>query len=281
MQNTTTLFLMNGDTPDAVVTGLAEAAANTQAHLSCLIIETAPDLPMTAYGIPPYGAWSIPDNWGEKMEDAHQRQNKRVQEIEQLLARANTSGDVQSAFCVASEIKYHVGRKARVSDIAYIAPNMRDNKDVWREASHGVLFHSPIGLIANATGTLQPKRIFIAWDSSKASSRAVHAALPYLKEADEVVIACFDPLSTAGADGEDPGTGLASWLSHHGCTVTVSQYPSGGKEIGEAIEKRAREFGADLVVMGAYGHARMLQAVFGGTTTTMIDQTELPVLLAH
>ncbi len=47
------------------------------------------------------------------------------------------------------------------------------------------------------------------------------------------------------------------------------------------IKHRAKEFGADLVVMGAYGHARVIQTILGGTTRTMIEQTELPVLVAH
>ncbi|MFY0312091.1 universal stress protein, partial [Leisingera sp. D0M16] len=91
----------------------------------------------------------------------------------------------------------------------------------------------------------------------------------------------FDPDLTDERDGEDPGTDAAAWLSHHGCNVTVSQFPSGGRDVGPAIQDRAREAGADLVVMGAYGHSRLREAVFGGTTRTMIEQTELPVLFAH
>lgn len=280
MKNTTTLLLMNAETPDETVAKLAETSAASNKHLSCLIIGTAPELPVVAYGIPPYGAMNVPDDWGEQMEAAHQKQNKRVQQIEQLLAHSNTSGDVQSLFCVNSEIKFHVGRKACVSDIAVAAPNLRSVPSEWREASHGVLYHSPIGLMLNDPPDA-PKRVFIAWDTGKTAARAVHAALPYLKSAETVVIGVFDPVATPGMDGPDPGTGLAAWLSHHGCNVTVSQYPSGGKEIADAVQRRAKEFGADLIVMGAYSHSRMMQAIFGGTTYSMMEQTDLPVLLAH
>ncbi|NNE82139.1 MAG: universal stress protein [Silicimonas sp.] len=281
MNNTTTLLLMNGDTPDGVISDLAEASLQNQTHLSCLILGVGPELPMSTYGIPPYGTLNVPEDWGDRLEIAHQKQSKRVQQVEQILAHSNVSGDVQSAFCVNSEIRHHVGHKARISDIAHIAPNLRDAPEEWREAAHGVLFQSPIGLILNGKSGVPIKRIFVAWDSSKSASRAAHVALPYLKAADEVVIGCFDPVTTAVADGADPGTGLAAWLSHHGCKVTVSQFPSGGEEIAQCIQDRAKESGADLVVMGAYGHARMLQAVFGGTTRSMIKQTDLPVLLAH
>lgn len=281
MNNTTTLLLLNCDMPDGDIAALAEASARTNTHLGCLLLDTLPELPTHALGIPPYGTLNVPDDWGEKLEIAHQTQNARIQEIEKILARANASGDVQSAFCVTSELKHHVARKARVSDLAYAAPSLRASPEAFRQAALGVLFESPIGLMINQGPVRPPKTIFIAWDSSKAASRAVHIALPYLKEADEIVIGCFDPVATPTADGADPGTGLAAWLSHHGCKVTVSQFPSGGKDIGDCIQDRAREIGADLIVMGAYGHTRMLQAVFGGTTRTMMEQTELPVLLAH
>ena len=86
---------------------------------------------------------------------------------------------------------------------------------------------------------------------------------------------------TAEEDGEDPGSDVGTWLSRHGCNVTVQQYPSGGKLISTAIIDNAEEFGADLVVMGAYGRSRLLERVFGGTTQEMLDKKALPVLFAH
>lgn len=280
MHDTTTLLLLNRDTPDETISDWADASARRNTHLSCLLLNVAPALPVSSYGVPPYGSMTIPDDWSETVEIAHRAQNARIEQIEGLLSRSDASGGVQSAFCVAGEIKHHVVRKARVSDLAVMAPNLRHSETEFREAAQGVLFASPVGLMLNGR-TTPPARIFIAWDGSKASSRAVHAALPYLKAATEVVIGCFDPVTTAAAHGEDPGTGLAAWLSHHGCKVTVTQYPSGGQEIGQCIQDRAREDGADLIVMGAYGHSRIVQAVFGGTTRTMMAQTDLPVLFAH
>ncbi|NKB26643.1 MAG: hypothetical protein GKR99_03365 [Rhodobacteraceae bacterium] len=102
-----------------------------------------------------------------------------------------------------------------------------------------------------------------------------------LRTAQEVVIAIFDPVMTEYADGEDPGADVARWLSHHGCKVLVQQLPSGGKDIGEAMILRAREVGADLIVMGAYGRSRLRQNILGGTTTRLIDQSDLPGFMAH
>ena len=281
MNRRTILFVMNTDTSDDQVSLAAEAAAQDQNHLVCLLLGAAPVLPMYAYGVPPYGGMNIPDNWTDTVADAQKEQHKRVDAIEALLAKSGVSGEVQSAMCATIEVKHRVARSARVSDEAFLAANLRDTPELLREAASGILDHSPIGFRLNGSPLQSTDRVFVAWDSSEASASAVHAALPYLKGAKEVVIGCFDPVMTSEGDGIDPGTDVAAWLSHHGCNVTVSQFPSGGRSVGECIQDRAQEFGADLVVMGAYGHARMIQTVFGGTTRSMIEQTALPVLFAN
>jgi nucleotide-binding universal stress UspA family protein len=281
MKDTTTLFIITVATPDAVISELAEACAKDRIHLSCLILGLMPELPFYAYSAMPYGGMAIPDNWTQQFHDARQAQTKRVEEVETLLAKSGTFAHVDALLCATSDIRHAVAQRARVSDMVYLAPDLRDASDLMREAAHGVLFLSPIGLMLNASPSITPKRVFVAWDSSQAASEAIHVALPYLKGAQEVVIGCFDPVTVQDADGADPGTDLAAWLSHHGCKVTLSQYPSGGREIGQCIQDRARETGAELVVLGAYGHSRMLEAVLGGTTRVMMDQDFLPVLLAH
>lgn len=281
MNRRTFLFVINSGTSDDQIAEAAEVAAQRQGHLTCLLLGSAPALPMYAYGAPPYGAMNVPDNWGDLVQDAHRDQQERADAIKAVLAKSDVSGEVQSALCVTMDIKPCVARSARVCDEALIAPNLRDTADTLREVAYGVLFHSPIGLRLNGPALLNVARVFVAWDSSEAAASAVHAALPYLKEAEEVVIGCIDPVMTTECNGQDPGTDVAAWLSHHGCNVTVSQFPSGGREVAACLQDRAKEFGADLVVMGAYGHTRLRQAVFGGTTRSMMEQVDLPVFLAH
>jgi len=281
MNSRTTLYVMTTDTPDDQVRDATEAAAAAQNHLVFLILGDSPALPMSAFGMSPYGGVNVPENWTEMIEDTRKKQHDSVQKVENHLVKSNTSGDVQSVICATMEVKNCVARAARVCDEAFLAANLRDTPDILREAAAGVLFHSPIGFRFNGSPSEKPARVFVAWDSSKAASSAVHAALPHMKEAQEVVISCIDPIMSSDRDGQDPGTDVAAWLSHHGCKVTVSQIPSGGREVGQCLQDHAKEFGADLVVMGAYGHARMIQTVLGGTTRSMMEQTDLPVLFAH
>ncbi len=281
MKNTTTLLVIDINTSDSVIADLAESAFQERTHLSCMMIGPALVQPMYSYGVLPYGGMNVADNWGEVFNTSHKALTDRVSEIETVLARSGASADVQPLMCPLADIKNNVARQARVCDTAHIAPNLRTETDIMREVAHGILFNSPIGLMLNASPSTHVDRVFIAWNSGEAASSAVHAALPYLRQAKDVVIACFDPVSTERGVAIDPGTDVAAWLSHHGCSVTVSQFPTGGREVAQCIQERANEQGADLIVMGAYGHSRMIEAIFGGTTRTMMEQTEHPVFLAH
>ncbi|MEO0750584.1 MAG: universal stress protein [Pseudomonadota bacterium] len=281
MNRRTILFVMDTNTSDHEVSDAADACARDQNRLVCLILAGAPVMPMYSYGVSPYAGMTIPDHWPELIAEAQKAQKDRANAVEALLARSNVSGDVVSALCVMQDIKHHVARAARVCDEAFFAPNLRDAPEFMREAASGILFHAPIGLRINGSLGTKNERVYVSWDSSKAAAAAAHIALPHLKEAKEVLIGCVDPVMTSDRDGQQPGADIAAWLSHHGCNVTVSQFPSGGLEVGQCIQDRAREFGADLVVMGAYGHSRMIQTVLGGTTRSMMDQTEIPVLFAH
>lgn len=281
MKNRTVLFVMNTQTPDAQILESAETAARDDTHLLCLLIDAAPVLPMYAYVVSPYGSMNIPDDWGDTVKNARDALNARIDEIEALLAQNGASGEVQAVLCASTEAKHHVARLARVCDEAIFADSLRTAPDIMHEAASGVLFHSPIGVQINAAANQSYGCIFVAWDSSEAASAAIHAALPYLKEAKSIVVGCFDPVTTDDRDGQNPGSDVAAWLSRHGCKVTVSQFPSGGRPIGDCIQTFAAEAGADLVVMGAYGHARVVQTILGGTTRTMFEQTNLAVLLAH
>ena len=281
MNRRTILYVLNTKTLDQDIASMVEKAAAQKAHLLCLLVDVGPPLPTYAFGVPPYGAVNLPDDWVELVREVENRQHARVDAVEQLLAKSNVSGQVLATLAATMDVKHQVARCARVSDEAVLADNLRDAPEFLREAASGVLFHSPIGFQINVAADPSPSCVFVAWDSSEAASASVHAALPYLKEARDVVIGCIDPVMRIDRDGQDPGTDVANWLSHHGCSVTVSQFPSGGRPIAECILSHAKEAGAGLVVMGAYGRARVVQTVFGGTTRSMMEQTDLPVFLAH
>lgn len=281
MKNSTVLLVINHETDDQYIKEVSQAAIRYDMHISFFLMSAGVAVPPMIYGASLYGTIDVSENWQQLLNEALAAQRIRVEEIEEALAQAGGSADVQSVLCSPADASYHVAQRARVCDLAVIAPNMRESPQFFDDAAYGILYKSPIGLLVNAAPALDVNHALIAWDSSYAASSAVHQALPYLKTCAEVSIVCFDPVASLDKAGAEPGADLAAWLSHHGCKVALSQEPSGGKEIGKCIQTRARELGADLVVLGAYGHSRLVQAVFGGTTRAMLEQTELPVLVAH
>jgi nucleotide-binding universal stress UspA family protein len=61
----------------------------------------------------------------------------------------------------------------------------------------------------------------------------------------------------------------------------VHRLPKQGQDVGDILRRTAVDFGADLIVMGGFGHSRLRQRIFGGTTTIMMKETDVPVLMAH
>jgi nucleotide-binding universal stress UspA family protein len=70
-------------------------------------------------------------------------------------------------------------------------------------------------------------------------------------------------------------------LARHGVKAEASTTFSGGLSVGDALLARASDLAADLIVMGAYGHSRAREAVFGGATRSLLDTMTVPVLMSH
>jgi nucleotide-binding universal stress UspA family protein len=125
------------------------------------------------------------------------------------------------------------------------------------------------------------RRVLIAWDAGREAARAMREALPFLRQAEAVEVAVFDPHRGGRDHGEQPGADAALYLARHGVKVSVARQDGAGIHVGEQILSRAADTDADLVVMGAYGHSRARELVLGGVTRSMIESMTLPVLMSH
>ncbi len=282
MSHQTLLFIADPDTSkDEFQKVLSEADA-TGDRVVCLLLDLMPQQPMNAYGYFPYNGGEIAGRWVKDVETSQTKIRDAKKATEVLLTDAGISGDVQASLCALTDARKIVAQHALLCDVVALSDHLREEEpELFDTAVHAVLFDSPASLVLNGLATGQPDRIFIAWNSDLPGARAIHKALPLLTGASEVLIAVIDPTVIDGDFGQEPGADLARWLSHHGCNVTVAQYPSGGVDVTETIKRRAAEFGADMVVMGAFGRSKLAQVVFGGTTRSMLKQTELPVFMAH
>ncbi|BAE51398.1 universal stress protein [Paramagnetospirillum magneticum] len=122
------------------------------------------------------------------------------------------------------------------------------------------------------------RRVLVAWNQSREATRAVFDALPLLAGASSVTVMTMD---AEDGDGRVAGADIGLTLARHGIKVDILRSTSGDIDAGNALLSRAAEQGADLLIMGAFGHSPLREKVLGGATRHILDHMTVPVLLSH
>ena len=125
------------------------------------------------------------------------------------------------------------------------------------------------------------KRIVVAWNGLREAARAVFDALPLLKKAGEVIVVWINPQEDGETAGQLPGIDICTTLARHGVKCEATQNIRPSADVGETLLSTVKNNAADLLVMGCYGHSRMLEFVFGGATRHVLHHMAVPVLMAH
>lgn len=173
-----------------------------------------------------------------------------------------------------------VARRGRVSDVVIIARAQGENAvTTITETLEAALMDSGAPLLvapAGAPATVGG-HVAVAWNGGLEAARAVTAAMPFLKGAEDVTIL------TVGAPCPPEATpeALAGYLASHGVKASIRNPEAGGESMSAALLAAAGEANADLMVMGAYTHSRLRELVFGGVTYEVLSAADIPVLMAH
>lgn len=126
------------------------------------------------------------------------------------------------------------------------------------------------------------QRIVIAWNGTLEASRAVFDSLPLLLATSTDCIRIICPPAPDSEPSRLPqGADLAAALARHGIEPEVRALPGQPFDAGPDILAQCAEFDADLLVMGAYGHSRLREYVFGGTTETVLNDAQIPILISR
>ena len=141
-------------------------------------------------------------------------------------------------------------------------------------SGRGCLFLPPGG--SHHTGF---DTVSVAWDGSREASRALAEAMPILCNAKSVRL-----VSIVTTDDEKNALRMLgrvkAHLGRHG-VQSETELLNYASSPGEQIEQNAHQRGAQLIVMGAYGHGRMTEWIFGGATRYLLRHSTLPVFMAH
>ncbi len=279
------LVPVRGDGMVATVIGHAAALARRhQAHVVVAHCRAQPE-DMLPYGVP------MPAFARETiLRQAHELADQQEDHLRKVLRRlaqefgleeaAPTFGDAPSFEFVeekgrmADVVKHH----GRLADLIVVAKPDRDRNLGINSLKSGLFSTGRPVLMCppqrEASADLGA-RIAVGWNGSTEAARAVAMTLDLMKAADEVTILTAGKGEPHGATSEE----LVDYYRLRGIDARTRRFEA--RNAGAALLQQTSEAGANLLVMGAYGHSHERETLFGGNTQTIVDTAELPVVLVH
>jgi nucleotide-binding universal stress UspA family protein len=190
------------------------------------------------------------------------------------------SGQVTVSFTEESdEPRARLLHRARRNDLVVLGRKQHTDclppgllEDLLLEGARPVLI-APEREIKSIVGT-----VMIGWNRSPASERAVIAALPLLKRARHVVAVAIDQL---GNESDRCFDDLTAQLSWHGIKVDCRLLRDAKKDAASQLTSLGAQIGAEMIVIGGYGHGPLRESIFGGVSQALIEQAASPVFLMH
>lgn len=216
--------------------------------------------------------------------EEHKSRAAARQALETFTAAAKAAGVFGGALTARAElyaVADVVAQRARTRDLCLIA--LGEAFDDQRAIAETVVFDSGRPVLAFQPGQADlPKaltHVVVAWDGGRCAARAVSDAMPLLQAAAEVTVLTVTeekPSARAGV-GED----VVRHLKAHGVKAAAVEVDVAGRKIGAALDSYLLAEGADLLVMGAYGHSRMREFVVGGATRHVLHRPPKALFLSH
>lgn len=176
-------------------------------------------------------------------------------------------------------------RSALYADLVLLGqhdPNRGAGQDVPADFVEWTLHDSgkPVLVLPYTMRRPLPMRTaLVAWKESREAARALSAALPLLRQADQVHVVMWNDSQTPHSPAD--AAPLLACLQRHGVVAEVHAQGPATSQLGDHLLSLAADLGADLLVMGCYGHARIREWVTGGVTRTVLASMTLPVLMSH
>ncbi|WP_170375415.1 universal stress protein [Ruegeria profundi] len=220
----------------------------------------------------------------ETLSRANAEADELLSYAEDFLGKTGVRWSAENGVAQIADIGRHVAHRARFSDLVVLPHPYGEGRGAEAEPIvEAAMFegHAPVMVVPNAGQPVsKPKNIMIAWNESVEAMRAVRCALPFLKEADLARIVVIDP-PRHGPDRSDPGGMLSQMLARHGVRCDIEVLSKTMTRVSDILNRHAMDTESDMIVMGAYGHSRFREAILGGATRNMLEQSAVPVFMAH
>ena len=172
-----------------------------------------------------------------------------------------------------------VGMYARMFDLTVVGRPVQGKSTPAASTLETVLFDSgrPILIAPPSAPKSLGRTVVVSWNGSTETARTVAFAMPLLRLAERVVVLAVEGVMVPGPSVAE----AARHLQLNGIAAEIREATTDGRGGGESILAEATTLGADLLVKGAYTNSRLRQMIFGGATSQILTDAELPVFMAH
>lgn len=264
---------------EAMLDAACQMAKRNNAHLIGLFV-------IPKFHVDPSVAVYVPAEMLTSHKDYHRKEAQRIcSAFKKKTEEAGLSSEWQLVESSTPGISSIVAEHARRADLVIVRQPDNTSDDAYIlnvpvEVMMGC--GRPVLIVPTDQNITElGNNILVAWNGSREAARATFDALPLLKTADRVVVHCIGSGEDVAGGKTLPGSEIASNLVRHDVTVDVKIAERADQSIGKQLITASEEQGADLIVMGGYGHSRTREFVFGGATQHIMGNMKCPVFMAH
>ncbi|MCG6205086.1 universal stress protein [Rhodopseudomonas sp. HC1] len=171
---------------------------------------------------------------------------------------------------------------SRLYDLSIVPQPDRAKPGHQDPLPESILFNSgkPMLMVPHIhKGPLHLNRVLICWDGGRPAARAVHDAMPFLRRAQTIDVLAVN--EDAEETGQATTAALLAHLLRHDLAAAAHHFTAPPGNIHNTILSMAADSGADLLVMGGYGHSRLREFILGGVTRGIFKSLTLPALISH
>jgi nucleotide-binding universal stress UspA family protein len=262
-------------TPLSVIDRAVSLASTLGAHIAAISCEVHVQVPGSFLA----GAGSIGSIVASEAHKSRKNAQDLLAAFEAAARKSGVLHEIVLERCLTSEVPSLLVEYARLRDLTIVP--VPESYDQWY--AEGIIFGSgrPTLVVPEAPSSkaVDFDRVLVAWDFSRAAARAVSDAIPILERAREVSI--LTVTNEKAISSRRSSSELAKNLSRHGIDVIVEEVDAAGRAIGDVLAAQIESRGADLLVMGAYGHSRFREFILGGATRSILTKPPIPVLFSH
>ncbi len=290
----TVLAVLSGTDCDLPVLSTSQRIlSGHNGHIECLRLNPDPAALIAEAAQVDMGGWMIISDTVTAIEQEAKERTKRAwATLAEFCRKENipTANDPPGPSGVSISSREETGDEfdrissvARYHDVVVVAGGADRPGRLPEEALGGIVIGSgrPVVLASQKANAGSFNRIAVAWKDVPEAARAITAAMPLLQKARRIDVFSASESDKRAGECVDCSDNIVRYLRWHGLNAMGHFVVLAGRTAADAVLETARDTEADLLVMGAYGHSRVREFVFGGFTQRVLKGAELPVMLFH